>query len=429
MTQATATSEVETSRGGGTQWALLFALVVCGWLTFFFLHPALLTKVGVGHFRNEVAPARFQEMWFLDTLAILAANDAVAAGANPYVANPLDYFNRPHSYGPAWLHLRHLGLTRFHTPIVGLALVTAFLASVLLFLRPTSPRALLWCTAIVCTTPVLAAIERANNDLVVFLILMPVVPSLLSGPQWVRWLALPLIVLAAALKYYPATAGLLFLASAGGPREMRWRLFAAVIALTLVGWHILVSVPAYGLFPEPAGVLSFGATGIFRAWGITGMGPRVIAAGIALGALCVWWRSPILRDWRSGSSTRREWLYFILGSVLLSGCFWLSQNFAYRWVLGIWMVPFLWRLSRGLNAPPAAVKLARVTSWLLIVLLWGEAVPLFVLSHWMPERLMPALDWIFLGMQPFTWAFFLCLVGFLTKFIRDNVGNLLATPR
>lgn len=425
MTRGAATPDIEVPRRDPRLWAFLFALVVFGWLAAFFLHPDMLTKVGVGHYRIEFAPQRFQEVWFLDTLAILAANDAVTAGADPYARNPLDYFNRPHVYGPVWLYLRHLGLTRFHTPFVGLALILAFFVSVLHFLRPRSPRCLLWCIAIFCTTPILAAIERGNNDLVIFLILMPVVPCLLSKRPLVRWLAAPIIVVAAALKYYPATASLLLLAIAGGSRETRWRAVATAIALAFAGWHIAATVPTFTLIPEPSGVLSFGASGVFRELGIQGIGPRVVAIGMAFGAMCIWWRSPGLRDWRPDPSVQREWWYFVLGSGLLSACFWVSQNYAYRWIFAIWMAPFLWLLLRDLKAPPAVIKLAHVTAWLLLVMLWGEAVLVFTLSRWMPGMLMPALHWIFLGMQPFTWALFLCLLGFLTNFIRDGLNDFL----
>jgi hypothetical protein len=425
MTPSAATPDIGSLRRETPTWSLLFALFVFGWLAFFFLHPEILTKIGVGHYRIEVARQRFQEVWFLDTRAILAANDAVTAGADPYTRNPLDYFNRPHVYGPVWLFLRHFGLTRFHTPVVGAALISAFVVSVLLFLRPRCPRYLLWCVAIFCTTPVLAAIERGNNDLVVFLILTPIVPCLLSKHQVVRWLALPIIVLAAALKYYPATAGILLWAIAGGRRESQWRLGAMVVALAIVGWHIVANVPSFVSLPAPTGVLTFAATGVFHELGVQGIGPRVVAIGIAFGAAWLWWRSPAFRGWQPAPSLYREWQYFVLGGTVLSTCFWLGQNYAYRWIFAIWMTPLFWLLPRNASAPAAVIRLARLTALLLLVLFWAEAVLVFAFSHWMPDVLAPALHWISLGMQPFTWAFFLCVLGFITKFVRDGLNDIL----
>src|SRR5688500_1933646 len=93
-------------------WTVLFAIFAGCWIIFFLLHPEYLTDVGVGHYRFVVGPDEFREIWFMDTTAILAANDAVTAGLDPYASNPLDLLRRPHVYGPAWLHLRHFGLTR-----------------------------------------------------------------------------------------------------------------------------------------------------------------------------------------------------------------------------------------------------------------------------------------------------------------------------
>jgi hypothetical protein len=399
--------------------------VAC-WLAFFYLHPALLTKVGVGHFRIEIAPERFREVWFLDTLAILAANDAVTIGSDPYVANRLDYLKRPHVYGPAWLYLRHLGLTRANTLNVGLALGMAFITTAVLFLRPQCPRSLLWYIAVLCTTPILTAIERGNNDLVVFLILMPVVPCLFSEHKLVRWLALPLITLATALKYYPACAGLVLLANAGA-REVRWRVVAAVVAFAAVALHVAANVPTLELLPEPLGVFTFGAISVFRELGVNGFGPKAVIMGVALAAILFWWRSPLLRDWRPDAALRREWTYFILGSVLLTGCFFVGQHFAYRWIFVIWMAPLLWSLPRDSQAPTPVRFFARVTAWLLLVMLWAEALSAFSLNQWAPDVVIPALHWVALAMQPFTWAFYLCLLGFLVHFTRlaltETFGN------
>ncbi len=49
----------------------------------------------------------FHREWFLDSRAILAANDAARMGADPTQPNALDPFNRPHVYSElvAWAAL------------------------------------------------------------------------------------------------------------------------------------------------------------------------------------------------------------------------------------------------------------------------------------------------------------------------------------
>lgn len=58
-------------------------------------------------------------------------------------------------------------------------------------------------SAVLGSAPILLGLNRANIDLVLFLILGPCVPALMSSRRLVRLLAAPaLIALAAGLKYY-----------------------------------------------------------------------------------------------------------------------------------------------------------------------------------------------------------------------------------
>jgi len=115
---------------------LWWAMVICvlAWLVRYALYPNVLFSVGVNHLGA----------WFLDAYAILASNDALALGRDPYLANALDVFHRPHVYSQWWLHLHELGLTRAHTPWLGLAFGGSFVAAALAYLRPRHWRELLW---------------------------------------------------------------------------------------------------------------------------------------------------------------------------------------------------------------------------------------------------------------------------------------------
>jgi hypothetical protein len=404
-------------------WPVVFALFVACWLSFFFSHPTALNSVGVGHYRIQVGPDIFSEIWFSDTRAILASNDAVTAGADPYELNRLDYFGRPHSYGPLWLYLRHFGLTRADSFLVGLTLVGFFVAIAVAYLRPGSPGRVLWCIAVFCATPVLAAIERANNDLVIFLLLTPLVPCLLSARKPLRWLAIPMLVFATALKYYPIVAGIVLFAN-GSVRETRWRLIMTALASALVAWHVLLHVPNTKSLPAPHGILSFGGVAVFNEFGMHGIGPQLVVAGIGLVAIFLWWRSSVFSGWHPLAEMPRDWMYFILGGTVLSGCFFVGEHHAYRWIFAIWMAPLLPSLQNDIRVPQAVRTLARVTAALLLVMLWGEAMAVFLMRHWQYEVMLRAFHWVSLTMQPFTWAFFLCVLGFLTHFARSVIAPI-----
>lgn len=167
--------------------ALSGAVLIC-----FAMAPDLFRSVGVNH----LAP------WFLDFYAILAAYDAAALVLDPYASNPLDYFGRGHSYARWWLGLGRIGSTRADTLVLEFALAAAFYVSAVAALRPRRWAEVVWALGVLCSPPVLLALDRANIDLAVFVLLAPGVPCLLSSRSGVRWLAVPPIIAAAALKGY-----------------------------------------------------------------------------------------------------------------------------------------------------------------------------------------------------------------------------------
>ncbi len=389
---------------------LLLALLLLGYFAAFAVYPGMFFALGVNHY----------DAWFLDTFALLASNDAITRGLDPYAANPLDYFHRPHVYSHWWLHLRDLGLTRADSLWLGAALVGSFLAAALARLRPRSGGQLAWYAAVACSSPIVLAADRANNDLVVFVLLAGVVPCLLSSRRTVRLVAPLLIALAAGLKYYPAAAMVLLLAIPDRA-ERRAQLVIAGLLLALVALSIAPDLIGYGpLAPRPEGLLSFGATALPNTLGWEGWGPKalgLLAGGIA--AVVAWRRRP-LGDWEPAASS--DGLHFLLGAVLLTGCFFTSLNFGYRWVFALWLAPLLWTLPADPAAPAAARRLARGVRWLLLVVLWWDPLCCLILNHLLGRVPGPTVMHLarvaFLVEQPLDWALVLGLLVFLVQFFR-----------
>lgn len=403
---------------------VLFLTLAGCWLAFFALFPELFFKAGINRFQQTVAPGRVAGVWFLDSFAILASNDAVSAGLDPYAHNPFDYFQREHVYGPWWLRLRALGLTRADNFYVGLTLVGAFAITALSWLRPRDWRSALWYLAIFGSIPVLLALERANNDLVIFLVLSPVVPCLLSPRRVVRWLAVGFIAVAADLKFYPAVAALVLLTTAP-KHEVRGRIMSSVALLALVGCHVYSAlVRIIPVLPAAEGVFTFGAAGGFHEVGWHGPWPQFGVAGLGAGLGVVCWLKRPLGEWTPVATQRSEWLYFILGAALLTGCFLTGQNYAYRWIFALWLAPLLWSLPHDADAPSTVRRLARTTRWLLLTAIWFDPVCTFILSQFSGLDLARALHWVFLIEQPLAWLLFGCLLVFLTHFARTSLDAL-----
>lgn len=394
-------------------WWLLVA-ASGGLLAHLVRHPEHLAWLGVNHYG----------MWFLDTHALLASNDALALGRDVYRFNPLDYFGRPHVYPHAWLLLGKLGLTRADGAALGFALGTAFFVTAVAGLRPRTSGELVWALLVLCSPPVLLALDRGNNDLVIFVLLAPVVPCLLSPRRGASYLAVLLIALATALKIYPAAAALVLLAGKT-VREVRLRLAVMAAVFAVMACDLVVDFGRYGgLVPRPDGLMTLGAANVFLAAGASDRlagGLGLLAGGVLAASL---WRLDWLRDWSIAPELRAAWVGFVLGAILLTGCFFAGLSFGYRWIFSLWLLPFLWALHRDYATPERVRLLARVTSGLLFLGLWIDGMAGTVLMHY-AKALGPTVvtrwaERIFLLEQPVTWAFFACLLIFLLRFVGDG---------
>jgi hypothetical protein len=146
-----------------------------------------------------VEPFRFP---FLDIHAVLAAGECQQLGMDVYLPNPCDAIDRPHVYSPLWLALAPAFTSTTATPWVGLSLDLLFILSLASILRPrTSPE--IWVYGLAALSPTTVyAIERANNDLVVFLLIVSG-GILLSVRQPYRLCSYALFLVSGLLKYYP----------------------------------------------------------------------------------------------------------------------------------------------------------------------------------------------------------------------------------
>jgi hypothetical protein len=396
---------------------VFLVLGVSGWFTCFAIFPQLFQCVGIKHYG----------VWFIDSWAILASNDAVRIGLDPYRPNPLDLFNRPHVYSHWWLGLHSFGLSRAHNFWVGAALGVAFLTVAVARLRPKSIGELVWYFVLLGSPPILLALNRANNDLVIFLLLAPVVPCLCDGRRRVRLLAVCLIALAAGLKFYPAAAGVVLLGGAAVElREVRARMVLALLALALVGLDVGPDLVLYGKFiPKVEGFMTFGAGNLPTALDLS-PGPAValsLVAAVAIGA--AFWRGRWFEGWVIAPAERGVWMSFILGAVLLTACFFSGSSFAYRWIFALWLAPLLWRLTHDATAPIAVRRLAGMTGGLLLFSLWDNVIVqvlvLIFSSGLSPDEMTVRIARLFWVEQPLTWALFICLLGFLTHFFRAGL--------
>jgi hypothetical protein len=358
---------VVPAKDGGSPRLWLTLLLLAGLWHALFLLPAVRQMDAFG-FGAEYP-------LFIDSYALLAAGETHALGGDPFRPMVLDVVNhRPHSYSSWWFALGDLGLTRADNVWFGALCALVFAGAAAASLRPRGRNEFFWLLGVAGSVPMLLAVNRANNDTVIFALLAPVVPCLLHPSRLVRLAAPFLIAVATGLKYYPAAACMVLLAELE-PRDRRFRLGLVLLLLIMTGFSVADDLPQIARTqPTIEGLHGFGAANGLELLGVPAgwRGRAGMLAGLALG--CAGWFARGRDRGLQRMAGDARWLHFILGATLLAGCFWIGKSWGYRWVFALWLAPFLWRPTRleDLPAPlQAAWRVARLAFW---PALWGGTV-------------------------------------------------------
>jgi len=393
------------------RWTLLLFAFGLAVISTGLIHPISMRSVGV----YTMDPP------FLDTVAILAAGEAHHAGLDAYKNNVLDPMNRPHVYGPWWLGVGSLGLVRADAGWLGILLLLAFLGVGATVLAPRTLRSAGLATLLLASPPALLAMERGNNDLIVFLLLAGAA-WLVTRPSWLATIpAVGLIVTAAVLKLYPVAAIPALAARCGATRKAGWLLAGAtgaIAAIVLSSWDVYYRVTQVA--PEPITIFSYGwklAVTLFlvvpqeRLW-------LVIGATI-VGGLSGWifWRHR--RDfWTMLPATGFTTSCYVAGALCWGLCYVSTISFPYRLVLFI--LPARYLLER--ESVGAATVAHRFQLVAMLLLLWTPWFKQHLLILRADERVYggPAYVWMALGAEQglafvISAAFGLGLLGWATR--------------
>lgn len=386
------------------RYLLLLILVSSGVCLFCWLYPELMESAGMGPIDN----------WFMDTNAVLGAMEAQWRGLDPWSYNDI---SGPHWYSHWWFWLGWAHPTKTDTVWVGPLVSASTFIVAWIVTRPRTALELRWALVVLCSAPLMLGFHRANADMLLFSLLTLCVPAMLSRHPFWRILGAPLVIaLATGLKYYPATAGLILLA-VRPPRDRNLALAAAAGLLVLTGLSVGPDLVHYTNNVPTTGFYTFGAAALFQAADVPDPLVPVISLSFLIltgwvirqrAGLCAWSPSP---------AQRADYLRFILGAVILLGCFVTTVNYVYRWVFLIGMIPFLCRLEAArTNLPLHNLQVA--TRLLIGVALWAEIPVVTLLNVIKPTQEVIDLweDWTTGFLQIVTWSLFACLSGWLTHF-------------
>jgi hypothetical protein len=397
----------QTNTGAVSRWPLFWAvgLTLGAWMVGA-IWPGLLLTFGISNYGRI----------YLDSYAVLAAVDAVRAGIDTRLFNPLDAMNRPHVYSDWWLNLRGLGLTREHNFLVGTAWVGGFAVTLFAAARLRRLGEALWLVALLVSPSIMLIINRGNNDLVIFALLTVCALALSATVWWRAALAVACLWLATGLKYFPAAALSAFL-WVRPVRRMPLMLLAGLLAVGLALTSVWDEI-SRGRFLINSGIYTMGAPMLWRDWGwadkdsvLPGLALLVVAASLLVGGKITAGLA------RQGEPAERR--LAAMGAVVLLACFMVGMNYAYRWVFLIWPALWLWRRAGEGELPARQRWAARIACGLVVVCLWGDGclcavINTFISYHspaWLAEVKLVWRIWT----QPLHWLLMIMLAGWLLE--------------
>lgn len=380
-------------------WVL--GLVSAIWLACF-LFPQVWVATGIGEANRP----------FMDLHGILAACDAAQAGVDPFRPNDFDPYHRPHVYTEWWLELARLGLGRSDTIWLGSVLIAVVLVTAVVLVGPRTRAEGVALFLLLVSPALLLAVNRANNDLVVF-VLVSCGLLCFRPVNWpLRALGILLFATAAVLKYYPLVTLVVLL-------DLRTRRELAA-GLALYGLVLVLAWPglepglksAARFMPQPDWLYAFGAPVFLRNLGVTATAGWLVPA-VLLAAWALWRAGGKIAEPPAGGSPREQSAEreFMCGAAMLVGLFFLGTSYVYKLIFAVWLLPWLWEEQRD----PAESRWCRITRRLLLAVVWLEGAMAVVLNlgPWSQSVALGLLKVSLTVSQLLTWALVACLLRFL----------------
>lgn len=337
---------------------------------------------------------------FHDLGGVLASIECWQRGVDVYSSNPCDAENRSWPYSPLVLRLAFVPTDMGWLWLQGCVLALLFLLS-LRWLPPARRRGdLLWILAATFSSATVFALERANLDVLIFVLVAAAGALGLRRPFAWRAAGYLLVLVAGLIKYYPFVLFLLALRERLSRCLQLWGL--AALSLVLFAWayhpEITRALALIGNMDQGWGPFSdrFGArqlaAGIWtlleraaavgpgELWSAAALrGPHVQGPawatlgllGLAVALLLhLLPRLELKVRWRTLSASEADFL--VLGAALMAGCFLAGYSNAYRAIFLLPMLPGLLALARP-HAGMAAHRLLRWAPALLLYSLWAMA--------------------------------------------------------
>lgn len=321
------------------------------------------------------------EPLFADLHAVLSAAECHRQGVDVFVSNPCDAMGRVHVYGSLWLNLSHLNLTLADLWFAGVSLTLVFIFLVVCLLKPISHFELLSSALVLFSPAVTLGIERGNNDLIIFILL--VASAVLIARQRILASIASILTtyLATVLKLYPSVSfGVIILIARRNLKEL---IFVTSLVLVLVTFWIATDLNEIltlrNSVPRPLDHYVTGANAMYVYLSRSFPALLVIssqqfilllAAGMALSTVL------LTRKLNATDFTRISvdftYVIFVFGLSILCFTYLINTNYDYRWIFFILMMPLLFKIRRSASVSTQTKSLLKLIFTCALIIVWTE---------------------------------------------------------
>jgi hypothetical protein len=308
---------------------------------------------------------------FLDIHAVTSAVECHRLGFDVYKNNPCDVFQRVHGYSPVWLWLAIFPITTAWDTYLGITTILLFL-SVLPLLPPGRGW---WQTAAITlatiSSVVAYAVERANVDLLIFVLAMIAI-TLNCRCAPVRLLGYSAVLVAGMLKFYPVSLMIL----AVRERLMVFLTLGFVVLSLIALWLVLdgtdilrgiANIPTTSYFDDNIFGVRDLPFGVIQRFGFARWAAIAVLVALLVGMLCC----AVALAMHNGLAsrvrllTKAEATCLLAGCVLLVGSFLGAQNSLYRAIFLLFVLPGLTVVYPGVVP-------------VIILLMWSSGIRAFM---------------------------------------------------
>ena len=303
---------------------------------------------------------------FADLRTVQGSILSLSQGFDPQLINPGDPWKRAMNYPSIWISIANLfSLNKELNYLIFVSTcVLIYLGSCFNILRKYPS---LWMLIAIFSGSSLLAVERGNNDLMVFSLLYfsSLTPALLSGV---------IIIFATTLKIYPIFSVVSLHANK--------KILLTIVAF--VGIYLLAQIPELHKIRSGTPIsasLSYGAPSIVEAFNSKlkiNISPWALSLCMVLFAIALGASNKIKTYINCENSSGGEFRLFMIGASIYLGSFIISSNWDYRLIFLIFCIPFIEKLvNRGIKIP-LLIAIVLASNQIILTTFLGTIVGVFL---------------------------------------------------